>query len=138
MKINYLAVIVAGLANWLLGALWYGPLFGNKWLQLMGWDQAKVAAVQQQGVAKSMIISFIGALLTALILAVIYARAGVQSWLDGLKIALYIWFGFVALIGMDTVIFEQRNYGLYQINSTYHLAGLLIAGAIIGAWRKKS
>lgn len=138
MKINYLAVLVAGLANWLLGWVWYGLLFGNKWMQLMGWDQQKVDAVQQEGATRQMIISLIGALVTALILAMIYARAGVQSWLDGLKLAALIWLGFVALTGMDSVVYEGRNYGLYQINSTYHLAGLLIAGAILGAWRKKS
>jgi hypothetical protein len=138
MRINYLAVIVAGLANWLLGWLWYGVLFSNKWIELMGWDAQKVAQVQQQGEIKPMIYSLVGGLVTALILAYIYARAEINTWLDGLKYAGLIWLGFVALIGMDTVLFEERKYGLYQINSTYHLAGLLIAGAIIGAWRKKS
>lgn len=138
MKVNYLAVLVAGLASWLVGALWYGVLFTNKWIELMGWDQQKVAQMQQQSSAKPMVISLVAALVTACILALIFARAGVNNWLDGLKMAGYIWLGFVAFIGIDTVIFEERKYGLYQINSTYHLVCLLIAGAILGAWRKKS
>ncbi len=36
MRINYLAVICAALAHWLVGGLWYGALFGNKWIELMG------------------------------------------------------------------------------------------------------
>ena len=138
MRINYLAVIVAGLANWLLGWLWYGVLFSKKWIELMGWDEQKVAQIQQQGEITPIIYSFVGALVTALILAFIYARAEINTWIEGLKYGAFIWLGFVALIGMDTVLFEERKYGLYQINSAYHLVGLLIAGAIIGAWRKKS
>lgn len=137
MRINYLAVVVAGLAQWLIGALWYGLLFSNKWIELMGWDQQKIAQVQQQGGTKSLITSLVGALLTTLALAMIFARAEVKSWLDGLKVAGIIWLGFVAVIGMDTVLYEERKYLLYQINSGYHLVGLLVAGVILAVWRKK-
>lgn len=137
MRINYLAVAVAGLAHWLIGALWYGALFGNKWIELMGWDQQKLAQVQQQGAAKAMIISLVGVLLMTLVQAIIFTRAEVKTWLDGLKTAGFIWLGFVAVIGMDTVLYEERKYMLYQINSSYHLVGLLIAGAILATWRKK-
>ena len=34
MKTNYLAVFVAAIAYWLLGALWYGVLFGEAWMAL--------------------------------------------------------------------------------------------------------
>jgi hypothetical protein len=137
MRINYLAVIVASLAHWLIGALWYGALFGNKWIELMGWDQQRVAQIQQQGAAKPMITSLFGTLLTTLAQAVIFARAEVKTWLDGLKIAAFIWLGFVAVIGMDTVLYEERKYLLYQINSGYHLVGLLVAGAVLALWRRK-
>ena len=137
MRLNYLAVIVAGLAHWLVGALWYGALFSNKWIELMGWDQQKVAQIQQQGAAKPMLTSLFGALLTTLAQAVIFGRAEVKTLYDGLKIAGFIWLGFVAVIGMDTVLYEERKFMLYGINSSYHLVGLLIAAAILAAWRKK-
>lgn len=35
-SVNYLAVIVAGLIPMILGALWYGPLFGKAWLSSLG------------------------------------------------------------------------------------------------------
>src|SRR5580693_9032154 len=34
MKINYPAVGVSALAYWMLGALWYGVLFGPRWMTL--------------------------------------------------------------------------------------------------------
>jgi len=43
MKTNYPAVIVAAIAYWILGALWYGVLFGKPWMALehMTEEQAK-------------------------------------------------------------------------------------------------
>ena len=35
-EVNWLAVIVAGLIPTLLGALWYGPLFGKQWYSSLG------------------------------------------------------------------------------------------------------
>ncbi|HLD39833.1 MAG TPA: DUF1761 family protein, partial [Candidatus Nanoarchaeia archaeon] len=33
---NYLAVLVAAIAAYVVGFLWYGPVFGKKWMALMG------------------------------------------------------------------------------------------------------
>jgi len=34
MKTNYPAVIVAAIAYWVLGAVWYAVLFGKSWMAL--------------------------------------------------------------------------------------------------------
>jgi Protein of unknown function (DUF1761) len=37
--LNWIAVIIAGLAYYALGALWYAqPVFGRAWQQSMGWE----------------------------------------------------------------------------------------------------
>ena len=36
ISINFLAVGIAVVANFFLGALWYGPLFGKAWAAEMG------------------------------------------------------------------------------------------------------
>ena len=41
MKINYLAVFVCGVLYWLLGSLWYGVLFGQRWMDLEGITMAQ-------------------------------------------------------------------------------------------------
>ena len=33
--VNLLAVLVAGIVPMIVGMLWYGPLFGNRWLTPM-------------------------------------------------------------------------------------------------------
>ena len=47
MKIKYPAVIVATLAHFLLGGLWYSPLlFENKFIQLINWTPEQLRQVQ--------------------------------------------------------------------------------------------
>jgi len=44
LKINYLAVLVAVVLQFVLGFLWYGPLFGEPWMEMVGFDMATVEA----------------------------------------------------------------------------------------------
>ena len=34
--LNYLAILVAGISNMVIGFLWYGPIFGKMWMGLIG------------------------------------------------------------------------------------------------------
>ncbi len=36
MEINYLAILVCGVLSMVIGAIWYGPLFGKKWMEICG------------------------------------------------------------------------------------------------------
>ena len=48
MKTNYLAVAVAAIAYWILGALWFGVLFAKAWMQLERISPEQVAAMQRR------------------------------------------------------------------------------------------
>jgi hypothetical protein len=36
MNINYWAVLVCGVLSMVIGFVWYGPLFGKKWMEIVG------------------------------------------------------------------------------------------------------
>ena len=42
MKIKYLAVLVAAIIHWVLGGIWYGVFFKNKFIELIGWTPAQL------------------------------------------------------------------------------------------------
>lgn len=60
-NVNYLAVLVAAIASMILGYLWYGPLFGNMWKQLMGFTDKDMKKMKMSP-KTSMILGFITAL----------------------------------------------------------------------------
>src|ERR1051325_2118746 len=41
-QINFIAVLVAGLVSFFLGAIWYMPLFGKLWVRLHGLTDEQV------------------------------------------------------------------------------------------------
>ncbi len=36
IEVNYLAIIVGAVFSMILGAIWYGPIFGKKWMEIIG------------------------------------------------------------------------------------------------------
>lgn len=136
MKIKYPAVIVATLAHYILGGLWYSPLlFGNKFLQIINWSPEKIAEMGNQSHAKELIIAFVLSLLLVYILAHFVQYTKATTAMAGIQTAFWLWLGFVVTTQLPTVIFEQRPLGLFLINVAYQFVGCAIAGAILAVWR---
>lgn len=136
MKIKYPAVIVATLVHYILGGLWYSPLlFGNKSIQIIGWNEQQIAQIQARGAARELVIAFVSSLVLVYILAhfVQYTKAK-TAW-AGMETAFWLWLGFIVTTQLATVLFEQRPLGLYLINIGYQLVGCALAGVILVVWR---
>src|ERR687890_261027 len=133
-KINYLAVVAAGVLYWILGAVWYG-LFSERFVALMRWTPEDLARVQAQGSAKELALAFAASMLTAYVLAHFVRYAGARTALDGALAGFWAFVGFVLTTNLATVIFEGRPSGLYLINMGYNLVALLLMGALLAVWR---
>ena len=139
IDVNFWAVIVAGIVSMVLGFLWYGPVFGKKWMGMMGYNQSHIdEAKAKGGMGKSYLIAFIGSLVTAYVLAHIITMAqiaGISSGVSGgLQSGFWAWLGFIATVGLGGVLWEGRKWNLYTFNMAYQLVNLLLMGLIIGAW----
>ena len=67
LGINITAIIVATIANFILGFLWYTPLFGKAWAKEMGFDMTEKPPSGE--LAKGLIFMAIGNFLMAYVLA---------------------------------------------------------------------
>ena len=137
MKIKYLAVLVAAIIHWILGGVWYGVLFTNKFIQLIGWDQAKLQQMESQGPGKELGIAFIMSLVLCYILAHFIQYAKAKSAMGGAQVAFWLWLGFIVTTNIATVLFEERPMGLYLINIGYQFVACVIAGVILAVWRSR-
>jgi hypothetical protein len=129
MKTNYLAVVVAAIAFFVLGGLWYGVLFHKHWMDL-----------QARGVSHVVpyLVSFLLELLVAYALAQLCIWRHADSASRGASIGVLVWIGFVGPLALMNYMFEMRPKALFAINEFYPLAGLILMGAILGAWKKKT
>jgi hypothetical protein len=138
VPINYLAVLVSAVAAMGLGYLWYGPLFGKHWVQLMGWNRDDMETKMKSGAGPQYLIQAVGALVMAYALAhsIIFAGAYLhQSGLvAGLQGAIWSWLGFVAPVTLGSVLWDGKPWKLWAINSGYFLVTLIVMGLILGYW----
>ena len=134
-EVNYLAILVATVASFILGMLWYSPLmFGNIWLKLMGFSPAKIKAGKKKGMGKVMFFAFLGTLVSSYVLAQFLKVASAVTIKDGLQVGFLIWLGFTATTMLGSVLWEGKPVKLYLINAAHGLTGLLVASAILVSW----
>lgn len=137
MKVNYPAVIVAAVIHFVIGGLWYGLIFGNKFLEIIGWTPEQQEQIVAQTHWSTYPIAFLTSLILVATLAYIIESTGAGGVAGGMKTAACLWLGFVATTQLATVLFEQRKLGLYLINVGYQLVAGLICGALLGVWRRR-
>jgi len=137
MKINYLAVLVAAVVHFLIGGLWYGLLFSNKFVELIGWTPQKLEQVARQSHTREYLAAFFSSLVLAYILAHFIQYTKARTVVDGIQTAFWLCLGFVATTQLATVVFEERKLGLYLLNVGYQFVGCAIAGVILTVWKPR-
>ena len=131
--INFLAVAVAGLVSFGLGALWYSPLlFGRRWQKELGYTDEylkKANMVQIFGT------SFVMMLVMALGLAWLMKYSPEISPVSGLVFGLTVGMLFSATSIAINYLYQRKSLVLWLIDTAYQVLFMGISGAIIGAWQ---
>jgi hypothetical protein len=140
MPINYTAILIAVVANFFLGFLWYTPLFGKVWAREQGFDTS--VKPRSGEIAKGMIIMVIGNFLMAYVFA---HNMAAWTFVPGMDVmpavptilnsAIFTWLGFYLPVDLGAIAWERKSWKLFFINTGYHLTMLLVAATILALWR---
>lgn len=137
MEVNYIVIGVCAVIGMALGALWYGPLFGKKWMDIIGVNSEDMAARKEM--QKNAMPLYVTQL--ALTLFQVYVLAHyIKGWteLDGVVNALWIWAAFVmptvAACAMWTTETGKIKWARFLIQAGYFLVLFVIFGYILGNW----
>jgi len=134
MRLNWLAVLVAAIVDWLLGAVWFSVF-------AMQWHAGAPQPEPQAGMAHPNFWPYLIALLCSFLLAYVIARLVANSHTHGLfrGIVTGILVGLAAAVAMVTeMVFEVRTGSFILISAAYPLAGCILMGIIIGVWKPKA
>ena len=132
-SVNYVTILLAAIAGWITGAIWYGA-FGKLWLAAL--DRTKEDIDRQRGMPAfyiPFILAFVANLIMAWVLAGLIKHIGPVTIRAGLISGAFCWFGFVLTTIIVNNAFAGRKYALTAIDSGHWLAVLLVIGAILGA-----
>ncbi|HEY0673282.1 MAG TPA: DUF1761 domain-containing protein [Longimicrobiales bacterium] len=127
--INWLAVLVAALSTFILGGLWYGPLFGRSWMRASGMTEERANAGNKGRIfGLSLVLQFIA----ALVLDMFIGAEGNLAFGTAAGAAVGIFW--VATAFAVVYLFEQRPVGHWAVNAFYHIVSYTVMGAILGGW----
>jgi len=135
--INHLAVLLAAVVFFALGALWYSVLFERQWLEGIGKTVEQLTR-ENGGSPRPYIVGFLAVLVMCYTLGWIVQRGMGPTFGNGALTGATVAFGLIGATLALTYGFEERGIKLWLINAGYVFIGLVISGAIIGAWRKQS
>lgn len=133
---NYGAILVSAIASMIVGSIWYGPLFGKKFMEVMGMD--KMSAEQKEAMKKSMTMTYIGQFIASLLMFFVldwYIITSVHTGVfGGVANAFGLWLGFVVPLKLGDALWGGKM-ALFWLGIGNMLITFLVAGAILGGWR---
>lgn len=138
MQINYLAILVSAILSMALGAIWYGPLFGKKWMEIIGADKLdKKARKEMQKTAGPLYMAqFVLTLFQVLVLSHLIADTQIAS---GIERSLWIWAAFVIPTLAGTIMWTnapgKQKRAQFLIQGGYQLILFVIFGVILEFWK---
>lgn len=133
--LNYWAVLVATVVSFVIGFLWYGPLFGKIWAKEMGISEKEMNA-PKKGMWKMMIANFVGTLITVYVLAHFLVFLEAKTAIDAIQLGFWIWLGFFLTTTMlGGILWEKKSFTLFWINAIYWLVILDVASLILILWK---
>ena len=134
IAINYLAVVVAAVVSYAVGAWWHSPLgFGKQWMRLSGIDMSDMKSMPLTA-AQAMSIGAVVTLLVSYVAAHFVLLLGVTTWQAAMQLGFWIWLGFLAPTLANGWLWEGKSLKLFAFNAVYALVNIQILVLILGLW----
>ncbi len=130
IHINYLAVFVAALLGFIIGGLWYGPLFGKQWMKEMNFTEE---SLKNANMAKIFGFSFVLSLVISFNLAAFLGDKADLTW--GLTAGALAGIGWVAASIGITYLFGRKSLKLFLIDAGYQAVTYTLMGGLLGVWK---
>jgi uncharacterized membrane protein len=134
-NLHALAIVVAAVAAWIFGAVYYGVL-GRKWIEAQGktMEQCKAENAGKSTAVKvtPFVLSFIAELLMASALSGIMFHIGIYTLRAGAFSGFMCWLGFVLTAIAVNNAYSSRTIALTVIDAGHWLGVLVVIGAILG------
>ena len=135
IAINYLAVIVAALVAYAVGAVWHRPVgFGKYWMKLMGFNEHSMKSMPLTP-AQAMSLGALVQLLQAYVLATFVVLLNVTTLETGLQLGFWVWLGFLAPTLANGWLWEGKSLKLFAFNAAYSIVSIEVMALILSVWR---
>ena len=135
-SINLIPVVIAGVINMVLGALWYSPyVLGKLWIRSMGKTPEEIKEnYSSASMGLTYVVNTVASLLFAYVLAHIIKFASLNTFTQGVNAGFWVWLGFVVTTVIPGYMYESRPKMLYFIFIAYQFFSIIIMGGVLAMW----
>jgi Protein of unknown function (DUF1761) len=123
---NLLAIFVAAAAGFLVGGLWYGPLFGKAWMAEHGFTEE---SLKNANMLKLYGLTFAFSVLSAVFLGHLLAHFGTTPRTT-MMISTGVALGFIVPAIGTNYLFSRKSGKLFAIDAGYWLVFYAAMGAV--------
>lgn len=135
MDLNYVAIGVATVLQFIIGAVWYMPIFGKVWGTIHGFDRLapEEQTNAQKGMGLYLVLQFVVTLVTTYVLALFVSELS-SEW-HAFGAAGFLWLGFVAPTQASAVMFggtpKEWMCKKFAIMASGSLVNLMVAATTL-------
>ena len=128
MQHAIIAILAAGVAGWIWGAIWYGVL-GKPYQRALGLNPDDCKGKKMP--IAPMVAAFAAALVMSAVLYQLLANLGVMGVRDSMVTGLTIGVGFVLTTVLVNNMFQQKSPALTVIDGAHWVLALIVEAAVI-------
>lgn len=138
ISVNYWAVIVGAILSMVIGAIWYGPIFGKKWMEIVGVgpNDKETLSKMQKSAGPLYVIQFLLTLFQVLVLSHLIADT---KLVGGLERSLWIWAAFIIPTLAGSVMWTNDSgkikWSRFLIQGGYQLIIFIVFGLLLQFWK---
>lgn len=133
-EVNWLAILVAAAAAFVIGAAWYSPkMFAAQWMTDVGLKKKDIEKADDM--TMTMVSSFVLTFVKALLVALLVGALGLQGFADG-----FIFGGLLAVMFGATIVglhylYQMRTLRLFMIDAGYTGVQFIVISIILSIWQ---
>jgi len=129
-EVNWLSVIVASVAAFLIGGLWYSPLlFSKPWQKELKLSDDEI---KNSNMALIFGLTFFLNIIGAVVLDLLIGKE--STLVSGLISGLIVSIAWIATSLGINYLFSRKTFKLFLIDAGYFIVFFAVMGAILGAW----
>ncbi len=134
LEIHYLSVLVTAGAAFVMSSVWY-TVFGKARMELLGQDPRATADTRKVPACKKA-AELVRELVIAYVVARFVVLLGVADWKTAVQLGVWLWFGFVFMILVGAVVWDNVPWKLTTIHAGVWLVKLPLMAVILAAWHR--
>lgn len=129
--ISYIAVLVAAVVAYAIGAMWHSPVgFGKQWMHLSGFSKEHMHSMPLTA-KQAMIYGFFFTLLFAYVFAHFILYVGANTLTLAFQMGFWVWLGFVVTTLANGWLWEGKSLKLFLFNTAYPLISIEAMAAVL-------